>query len=89
MSKENVAQKPEKEDVDWLNDSRKSRDIVMEIRDFGVTQNQIKLIIGLLALELEDREAMVTIRECVDPDKNEDHEEENITILTPGGSENE
>lgn len=32
----------------------KSREIVQEIMDFGVTQHQIKKIIKFLSLELED-----------------------------------
>jgi hypothetical protein len=79
-----------KEDVDWLNDSKKTRDITQEVLRFGVTQNQIRLIIGLLALELEDREMMLSIKSHVDP--KDDHDElDNDTytskILYPGGNE--
>lgn len=86
MSNEEV----EKEDVDWLNDSKKTRDITQEVLRFGVTQNQIRLIIGLLALELEDREMMLSIKSHVDP--KEDHDEltgstYTSKILYPGGNE--
>ena len=84
----NEAQKIEKEDVDWLNDTKKSRDIVREILNFGVTQNQIKLIISNLALELEDRQMMIGVRELIDPDTdNGDHQAK--SIIYPGGDENE
>ena len=49
-------EKLEREDTDWLLDTKKSRDICQEILRFGVNQEQIKNIINLLALELEDRE---------------------------------
>ena len=38
-----------------------AREIVKEISDFGVSQDQIFQIIHLLALELENREAMVEL----------------------------
>ena len=42
-----------------------SRQIVQEIMDYGVTQFQIGKIIELLALELENRDLMVRIREAI------------------------
>ncbi len=47
-------------------ESAKCRQIVNEIMDFGVSQEQIETIIRLLALELEDRETMVAIRNYLD-----------------------
>ncbi len=44
-----------------FDDAKKCRDIVHEIVKFGVTQEQIARIVYLLALELEDREAMLAI----------------------------
>ena len=41
----------------------KCRAIVGEILDFGVSQEQIKTIINLLAFELEDRDLMLRINE--------------------------
>jgi hypothetical protein len=81
----------EKEDTDWLNDSKKTRDITQEILRFGVTQPQIKLIIGLLALELEDRSSMLSIRACVEADEDAASTDNNYEskILYPGGNENE
>jgi hypothetical protein len=45
----------------WAQESLKSRQIVSEILKFGVNQKQILSIINLLAMELEDREALVAI----------------------------
>ena len=41
------------------------RQIVTEIMNFGVSQGQILQVIKLLSLELENREQMVAINECV------------------------
>ena len=46
----------------WVNEMAKSRDIVAEIISFGVSQSQINQIIGLLAMELENREYLVAYR---------------------------
>tara|TARA_B100000424_G_scaffold237097_1_gene202393 strand:- start:208 stop:480 length:273 start_codon:yes stop_codon:yes gene_type:complete len=90
MTEATTHEKIQKEDVDWLNDTKKSRDIVMEIRKFGVTQNQIKLIIGNLAMELEDRDLMIKIRGCVDPPEEVSGVDNNETkIIHPGGNEDE
>jgi len=50
-----------KQDQNDVLDKIKCRQIVGEILDFGVNQSQIKAIINLLALELEDRELMLKI----------------------------
>jgi len=42
-----------------------SRQVVQEIMDYGVTQFQIGKIIELLALELENRDLMVKIRDAI------------------------
>jgi len=42
-------------------DIEKCREIVKEITNFGVTQDQILLIMQLLAYELEDHEKMQTL----------------------------
>tara|TARA_A100001037_G_C14712339_1_gene440904 strand:+ start:81 stop:329 length:249 start_codon:yes stop_codon:yes gene_type:complete len=47
-----------------------SREIVQEILRYGVTQDQILKIIEILAMELENRETMIAIVECI----NTDHE---------------
>tara|TARA_B100001057_G_C22843757_1_gene948137 strand:+ start:1018 stop:1221 length:204 start_codon:yes stop_codon:yes gene_type:complete len=44
----------------------KCREIKAEILRFGVSQLEILKLIKLLALELEDREKMVSITKCVD-----------------------
>ena len=81
-------QKLEREDLDWLNDTKKSRDITSEIMRFGVTQQQILLIISNLALELEDREMMIAIRNVIEPSEDDgDHQEKRI--IYPGGNEDE
>ena len=41
-----------------------SRQIVSEIMNYGVTQNQILKVVEFLAMELEDREAMLTLIEA-------------------------
>ncbi len=41
------------------------RDILLEIRDFGVSQRQILYLIQLLALELESRETMLALTKAV------------------------
>jgi len=43
----------------------KTRNIVKEIIDFGVSQDEIYKIIELLSLELEDREKMLKIVEAI------------------------
>jgi hypothetical protein len=49
----------------WAQESLKSREIVSEIVRFGVSQKQILNIIKLLAMELEDRDALVAISAVV------------------------
>ena len=92
MSSEQI-QKPEKEDVTWLNDVRKSREIVGEILRFGVTQNQMQKIISLLALELEDRGMMIGIRNLLEPSEEESSEQisdnSQTKLVYPGGIDNE
>ena len=92
MSTEQI-QKPEKEDVGWLNDIRKSREIVNEILRFGVTQNQMHKIISLLALELEDRGMMIGIRNLIEPSEEESSEQisdnSQTKLVYPGGIDNE
>tara|TARA_B100000123_G_C25373796_1_gene272659 strand:- start:62 stop:298 length:237 start_codon:yes stop_codon:yes gene_type:complete len=75
-----MKEKIEKEDTDWLNDIKKSRDITQEILRFGVNQKQIQSIINLLALELEDREMMLAINRAV----TQEEVEERPKILHPG-----
>ncbi len=89
MSEINNDQSLEKDDVLWLNDVKKAREIVQEILKFGVTQSQMKSIIGLLALELEDRELMINIRNTIDPGESEVTDNNHVKILYPGGTENE
>ena len=48
--------------------SMKSREIVSEILNFGVSQFQIKKIIKFLSLELEDRSLMLDISSLIDED---------------------
>ncbi len=77
----------EKEDVTWLNDVKKSRDICLEIMRFGVSQPQLKHIISHLALELEDRDMMIAIRNCIE--SNQDNDDQSSKIIHPGGDEDE
>tara|TARA_B100000085_G_C18521843_1_gene504027 strand:- start:27 stop:242 length:216 start_codon:yes stop_codon:yes gene_type:complete len=55
----------------------KTRNIVKEIIDFGVSQNEILKIVELLALELESRNLMLEILEVVSP-KEENQEKEKL-----------
>lgn len=48
-----------------------AREIVHEIMDFGVSQQQIKQIINLLALELEDNNLMRSIVGLIKSNKTE------------------
>ena len=61
--KEDLKEKIENSDV---LDSMKSREIVQKIMDFGVNDFQIRKIIKFLALELENRETMVSICKALD-----------------------
>ena len=45
-----------------------SREIVQEILKYGVTQSQILKIIEILAMELESRDMMIAIVECINTD---------------------
>lgn len=49
----------------WANEMLRCRQIVQEVIKFGVSQKQILNIIKLLAMELEDREALVAISAVV------------------------
>ena len=55
----------------------KCRQIVREILDFGVSQEQIKVLINLLALELEDRELMLKINDFLSVDIEVDDKPQN------------
>ena len=81
--------KVEKDDVLWLNDVKKSREIVQEIMRFGVTQPQIKSVLSLLALELEDRDMMIGIRNIIEPNESDTTDNNHVQLLYPGGNENE
>ena len=80
MNEEEKEEKIEREDTEWLLDIKKSRDITQEILRFGVNQEQIKNIINLLALELEDREMMLAINRAI----KQEEDEERPKILHPG-----
>ena len=80
MKESESTDKLQREDTDWLLDIKKSRDITQEILRFGVNQEQIRNIINLLALELEDREMMLAINRAV----KQEEDEERPKILHPG-----
>tara|TARA_Y100000593_G_C4298716_1_gene332158 strand:+ start:1791 stop:2039 length:249 start_codon:yes stop_codon:yes gene_type:complete len=48
-----------------IEDRIQAREIVQEILNFGVSQQQMLHIAYLLVLELEDRDAMITITESI------------------------
>ena len=52
-------------------ESVRSREIVAEILDFGVSQYQIKKIIKLLSFELEDMSLVKEITSIIDENLNE------------------
>ena len=60
--------KKEKEDV---LESVRAREIVQTIMDFGVTQFQIKKIIKILSLELEDMNIARNISSIIEEDNTE------------------
>ena len=49
----------------WATEMLKTREIVREVLEFGVTQRQILNIAYLLSLELEDRNALQAISEVI------------------------
>ena len=65
-----------------IEDRIRAREIVQEILNFGVSQQQMIHIAYLLALELEDRDAMITITECIKKFTDGDEEESSDGILT-------
>jgi hypothetical protein len=74
----------ETETEKWAISLSKSRDIVKEIMDFGVSQDQIHQIINLLSLELENPEHMkayVNVYKNVRDDKVEGSENTTKLIL--------
>jgi len=70
-----------------VEDRIKARDIVQEVLNFGVSQQQILYIAYLLALELEDRDAMLTISSSIKQllERVGDDEEEETKDTTPSG----
>jgi len=85
---ETTQEKLEKQkQVRWLNETKQCREIVQEILAFGVNQNQIKSIIKLLAIELEDIDIMKAISQILTENVNE--QATAVNILKPGGKINE
>ena len=76
-----------KKDTKWLNETKESREITREILKYGVSQSQIKTIIKLLALELEDVITMKAISGILSENVNEPLD--TVNILQPGGKTNE
>ena len=65
-----------------VEDRIQARNIVQEILNFGVSQQQMLHIAYLLVLELEDRDAMITITGCIKKFTDGDEEESSSGILT-------
>ena len=65
-----------------IEDRIQARQIVQEMLNFGVSQQQMLHIAYLLVLELEDRDAMITISECIKKFTDGDEEESSSGILT-------
>ena len=67
------------EKISYL-ESAKCREIVAEIMRFGVSQDQLLTLIKLLSLELEDRNKMVSINNCIEEVKKNSIEENKIIV---------
>ena len=65
-----------------IEDRIRARQIVQEVLNFGVSQQQMLHIAYLLVLELEDRDAMITISECIKKFTDGNEEEPSSGILT-------
>lgn len=65
----------------WANEMLRCRQIVQEVIKFGVSQKQILNIIKLLAMELEDREALVAISAVVKEALDEAQVSSNIITM--------
>jgi hypothetical protein len=50
-------------DDDYLAERVECREVVKKITDFGITQRQVAMLIEMLAMELENREAMLLINQ--------------------------
>ena len=61
-------------------ESVKSREIVSEILNFGVSQFQIKKILKFLSLELEDRDLMLKISSLIDENTQDNDEDQKPKI---------
>ncbi len=61
-------------------DAVKAREIVAEINKYGVNQTQIKAIIKLLSLELEDRNLMLNIVSLIDNEEDTDTQKAKIEV---------
>jgi|TARA_Y100000034_G_C6828501_1_gene373785 hypothetical protein len=64
-----------------LEDVIKSRDIVQEILNFGVSQRQIAKIIQLLALELEDRDILNRVSSAINPLLEEETNKDSSNVI--------
>lgn len=56
-----------REHADWLKQVKTCREINQKINDFGVSDYQRLKLIELLALELESRDAMLSVLEVIKP----------------------
>jgi hypothetical protein len=68
------------DDLD-LKSIKKCRDITKEILNFGVTQQEIKKIINLLCLELENTDLMKDIIDLLNSEKELKEEIKNKIII--------
>lgn len=68
--------KMNKKDDSEVLESMRSREIVAEVLDFGVSQYQIKKIIKLLSLELENIQLVKKISKLIDDDLEENCEQQ-------------
>lgn len=66
--------------IDDLQSIEKSRSIVNEILRFGVREQEIKKIISLLSLELEDTDCMRNIQESLKSKTQNSVKEEKLLL---------
>lgn len=65
----------------WAQEMLACRQVVAEILKFGVNQKQLLNIIKLLAMELEDRDALVAISAVVNEALNEAQVTNNVISM--------
>ena len=68
MNEEEIDYDKKEMNDDDLSDSFVARQIVHEIMNFGINQSQLKRVIHILSLELEDRDLMLILSDIIEKD---------------------